>query len=163
MRANLSVHFLRCLTESQKKCHGFMTVRHCKSTYHIHTRSPWIAVSLIHLSFFPFRLSCFVEKESEARAKLEALKIQMQLIAEYGRRLIETGVSFFFFLFSCLYKTRKVTPNFNVCCSETIMANNNMQFHHRMHTITTGYSMDCFIAIDPKSSQHCIFHICLLA
>ena len=32
------------------------------------------------------------EKESEARTKLEALKIQMQLIAEYGRRLIEMEV-----------------------------------------------------------------------
>ncbi|KAI9482526.1 SPX domain-containing protein [Zychaea mexicana] len=29
------------------------------------------------------------EKEKEARTKLEALKIQMQLIAEYGRRLLE--------------------------------------------------------------------------
>ena len=32
------------------------------------------------------------EKESEARTKLEALKIQMQLIAEYGRRLLEIAV-----------------------------------------------------------------------
>ncbi|KAI9270523.1 SPX domain-containing protein [Phascolomyces articulosus] len=37
------------------------------------------------------------EKESEARAKLEALKIQMQLIAEYGRRLLEMGVNFIIF------------------------------------------------------------------
>lgn len=33
-----------------------------------------------------------IEKEQEARTKLEALKIQMQLIAEYGRRLLEVGV-----------------------------------------------------------------------
>ncbi|CDS05005.1 hypothetical protein LRAMOSA07535 [Lichtheimia ramosa] len=33
------------------------------------------------------------EKEQEARTKLEALKIQMQLIAEYGRRLLEVGAT----------------------------------------------------------------------
>ncbi|KAI8147934.1 SPX domain-containing protein [Fennellomyces sp. T-0311] len=36
------------------------------------------------------------EKESEARTKLEALKIQMQLIAEYGRRLLEFAVLYKF-------------------------------------------------------------------
>lgn len=47
-----------------------------------------------HAFFFYFiSSSCnCIEKEQEARTKLEALKIQMQLIAEYGRRLLEIGV-----------------------------------------------------------------------
>lgn len=49
----------------------------------IHRMDICIFCIFLILSFFS------IEKEKEARTKLEALKIQMQLIAEYGRRLLE--------------------------------------------------------------------------
>ncbi|KAF1798889.1 SPX domain-containing protein [Mucor lusitanicus] len=37
------------------------------------------------------------EKEKESRLKLDALKVQMQFIAEYGRHLVNIGVSICYF------------------------------------------------------------------
>lgn len=38
-------------------------------------------------------ITYIIEKEKESRIKLEALKVQMQFIAEYGRHLLNIGVS----------------------------------------------------------------------
>lgn len=54
----------------------------------IHLLSAWMLwltiVAMLHISI--------TEKEEEARTKLEALKIQMQLIAEYGSRIHDVQV-----------------------------------------------------------------------
>lgn len=37
--------------------------------------------------------SCYIEKEQEAKLKLDVLKVQVQFIAEFGRQLLDLGVS----------------------------------------------------------------------
>jgi hypothetical protein len=37
--------------------------------------------------------SCYLEKEQEAKLKLDVLKVQVQFIAEFGRQLLDLGVS----------------------------------------------------------------------
>lgn len=36
---------------------------------------------------------CYLEKEQEAKLKLDVLKVQVQFIAEFGRQLLDLGVS----------------------------------------------------------------------
>ena len=38
-------------------------------------------------------ISCYVEKEQEAKLKLDVLKVQVQFIAEFVRQLLDLGVS----------------------------------------------------------------------
>lgn len=51
-----------------------------------------------HLSYV-LRVCPHIEKEKESRLKLDALKVQMQFIAEYGRHLVNIGVSICFFFY----------------------------------------------------------------
>lgn len=53
--------------------------------------TPWLLTLII-------RFACIhLEKEKESRLKLDALKVQMQFIAEYGRHLVNIGVSICYF------------------------------------------------------------------
>ncbi|KAI8090064.1 uncharacterized protein B0P05DRAFT_322452 [Gilbertella persicaria] len=83
------------------------------------------------------------EKEREAKLKLNALKVQIQLITEYGHHLLDIGVyytrrkrrnlSFICLFISCLFRKNFFLLNFSVIIGSMTGSNTKIPIHSHIH------------------------------